>query len=93
MLTGADLTGADLRGSDVRRADFRDASLVGADLSQLRGARRAVFSGATYDDSTVLDPAIDTRDMVYLPEPGANALLAAGVAALLACRRHRERRA
>ncbi len=77
--SGADLSGTDFTFANLTNANLQGADLTGADLSQICGCFNADFQNATYDNQTLfsedMDP--DSLGMIFVPSPGALALLAA----------------
>lgn len=90
--SGADLSNADLSFANLTESNLQGADLSGADLSQICGCFNADFLNATYDDETMfaddMDP--DALGMIFVPTPGALALLA--VTWLLGCSSRRRSR-
>ena len=93
----ADFTNATLDGvffptGDIKNAIFIGASLLGADLSSLINADKAIFVGAVYDAATLLAPGMDTSFMTLVPEPSPAILLLFGLCGLQAGARRLEER-
>lgn len=90
--SGAIFDGADLSLAHVDEAIFAGASFLGADLSNLKKAGTADWTGAFYNAATILDPAIDTSVMIFVPEATTGTLGWAGLLGLgLAGSRYRRR--
>ena len=73
---------ASFASGDIKDAVFTNASLIGADLSGLKNASKADFTGALYNGTTLLPVGVDTGGMVFVPEPSAGLLLMLGLGGL-----------
>lgn len=74
--------GASFATGDIRDAIFIGTSLLGTDLSSLKNANKADFSGAVYDATTLLAPGMDLSVMTFVPEPSPAILLLLGLCGL-----------
>ena len=83
--TNATLDGAYFAMGDIKGATFVGASLLGTDLSSLTNANKADFTGAFYDENTLLAPGMDTLGMSFIPEPSSALLLLFGLLGLQVC--------